>query len=288
MAGNLPLFSPFVQPKAVIFPQHCDIHAISTGRYRDTAATTSTGMEPASFSNFGKPATPSADWVGQAVTEFVANEDLANFGPADQTDLNLTLSIGKGVVATGAQYLTGDIVSNLLLWTQGPPAYQSKASGGAQTGQWVLGYFFVNMTLLGKKYGVTVTEANSFVCDITFNDLSWFETAACWAEAIPHCRHCSFGVPNSLISRMTGSGAPQNVNAAAMGWADAHQAVNGWAKGNSGGGSGTASPEFNGVMALSAYNLGGGAGYNVSMTGSGWPSTSGHPSFSTTNGTGSD
>ena len=284
-ASNLPLFGPFVRPVACIFPQHCDILAVSVGRYRDETAGTTTGMDAVAFSNFGSPATPSSFWVSQDITEFVANQDTGNVGPANQTNLNLTLSIGKAVAANGAQQLTGDIVSNLLLWTQGPPAYQSTAAADVQTGQWVLGYFFINMTLLAKKYGVTATAANSFVCDITFPKLSWFETALCWAEAIPHCRHCAFGVPNSLTRLFTGAGV-RNVNAATMGWADAHQAVAGWAKGNSSGGSGTAGAEFNGVMALSAYK--GSDGYIVSMTGSGWPATTGHPSFSTSSGTGSD
>ena len=288
-ASNLPLFGPFVRPVACIFPQHCDLLAISVAVWQSYPDIGSDGIEPVTFSNFGSPLTPSSFWVLQDVTEEVPDSTTAY--SEDQTDLNLTLSIGKAVQATGNATFNGNQVSNLLLWTQGPPYMETSVQniGGSTfvpVNQWVQGYFFVNLSLLSQKYGAAKSSSASHICDITFN-AAYASTLLLWAEAIPHARHASFGVPNSLGRLFTGAAGTTSVNAAAMGWVDAHQSVVGWAKGSANPVVVAGNPAYSPVMNVSAYKSG--SGYTVAVAqGTGWPTSGTYPTFSTTSGTGSD
>ena len=288
-ASNLPLFGPFVRPVACIFPQHCDLLAISVASFQSYPDLGTDGIHPISFSNFGSPLTPSSFWVSQDITEQVLYGSSAY--SEDQTDLNLTLSIGKAVQVTGNANFTGSQVSNLLLWTQGPPYMEMTVEKVGESfvpaAQWVQGYFFVNLSLLSQKYGVGKSSSASQICNITFTDAFYATTILVWAEAIPHARHASFGVPNSLGRLFTGAAGTTSVNAAAMGWVDAHQSVVGWAKGSANPVVVAGNPEYSPVMNVSAYKSG--SGYTVAIAqGTGWPVSGTRPTFSTTSGAGSD
>jgi hypothetical protein len=289
VAKNLPLFSPFVQPKAVIFPQHCDLLAISVGVYAPPKAF-SVDMLPhvaaITLSDFGYPNTPSGFWGIENITLAMPNPTLSHF-IVDQTDQNLTLSIGGAVTATGVQNFTGAMVGELLLWTTGPPCEELSSGAGPLYAQWTYGMILVNMSLLGKKYGVGLSSGKSHIVDITWGSVGYYEDISCWAEAIPHARTANFGTPNSLSRFFSDAQAyPPNLSAPApaLGWNTTRQQVAGWSHAEGLAITTGTGGLFNPIMSVNAYKSG--SGYTVSITGSGWPGSG--PELSETSGSGSD
>lgn len=267
----LPVFGIFSRPRAVIFPQHCDMAVVQVGIQRPSA------QDHGLFAYGIKAISLLISFKTPGISGNATQQITLNFtgGPSNQSATGFLSGPGATQVAYGVHPLTGAIVSKDWIWQQGPSCQFGVNSGGLTYD--VRGYIMINLSLIKKLYPAGLIG----FCDIQASfDGSSGSTYQMWVELLHHATAVNFGTLNSLVSL----GGITMTKAANMGWA--YKSMLSWAKGigaPTGGGASTdhLTPTMTAAITLASST------YSTTITGSGFGGTLTNV-LTATNGSGND